>query len=216
LKLRKLSIYAARRQTLHSTVANIVQHSPDLVSLTVRGTTARKELTTKLGDGIKCLSLSMHSNTVPPISCKGLRYLKLVSDIYKFEPSESPCGLSYLTHLKLDGFTGEGVLSIMEAYNIGENLELLHLDVTPQSEILSRTPKLKVLRLADLSKSIPLHVCPALRTIQYDWGYVNLTRSERNEVRRQLESQGYIVTRVDGSFNIVNRSVCLVCRESHE
>jgi len=191
LNLRRLSTYTTRQSTLHDTVANIADHSPDLVSLTARGTPARKELTTKLGDGMKCLSLSMEGK-LPPISCKGLKYLRLDVRGRRSEPFEPySCDLSYLTLLELYSYSANLDLSLRKAYNIGENLEFLYLDVPPQSEVFLRTPKLKELGLADLSKSMPLHVCPELRTIQYGARAGYLATSERNERKRQLESQGY-------------------------
>jgi hypothetical protein len=47
--------------------------------------------------------------------------------------------------------SGEVEQSIMEAYNIGENLEFLHLDSDSERkhEVILRTPKLKALRMND-------------------------------------------------------------------
>jgi hypothetical protein len=217
LNLRRLSIRADRRDALHNTMANIVQHSPDLISLAVKGTTAKKELTMKLGDGIQCLSLSV-DRPLPPISCKGLKYLSL--DVHFFGPYESRlCDLSYLTRLQLYSYSTKADLPLMEAYNIGENLQFLRLDASPQSEVLLRAPELKVLRLRDLSPSMPLHVCPALRIIQCGCGFTTLTTSERDEMKRQLESQGYIVTylaSIDGSSDMENLATCAVRGRSHD
>jgi hypothetical protein len=219
LKLRRLSIRADRRDALHNTMANIVQHCPDLISLAVKGTMAKKELTMKLGDGIQCLSLSV-DHALPPISCKGLKCLSLDVNFYKIESYESRlCDLSYLTHLQLYSYSTKADLSLMEAYNIGENLKFLRLDASPQPEVLLRAPKLKVLRLHDLRPSMPLHVCPALRIIQCGCGFSTLTTSERDEMKRQLESQGYIVTylaRIDGSSDIEKLATCAVCGRSHD
>ena len=51
--------------------------------------------------------------------------------------------------------------------------------------------------------------CPELRTIQCGARVASLTTSKRNKTKRQLESQGYIVTRIDGSFYIEHLSAVL-------
>jgi hypothetical protein len=77
----------------------------------------------------------------------------------------------------------------MKAYNIGENLDFMHMDSNPGYAALSRTPKLKRLSLANLGIDIlPLHVCPALQSVQYGALYCE----ELDEMKR-LQSQGYIV-----------------------
>ena len=61
------------------------------------------------------------------------------------------CDLSYLPGLRLYGSSSSEVeLSIMEAYNIGENLEFLHLGSEPYYDVLLRASKLKELRSIDL------------------------------------------------------------------
>jgi hypothetical protein len=60
--------------------------------------------------------------------------------------------------------------SIMEAYNIGENLEFLRLVSDPNYEIFLRTPKLKKLRMIDLVP-FPPDVCAILETIHYFRGF---------------------------------------------
>jgi hypothetical protein len=100
----------------------------------------------------------------------------------------------------------------MEAYNIGENLEFLHLEAQPKSEIFLRTAKLKELSLADLRESMPLHVCPELRTIHYGARIANPAPSERNERKRLLELQGYIVTSID-DFSMSNFCQVVLCVE---
>ena len=114
------------------------------------------------------MSLAFHGeNASSDHSCKGLKYLRFEGRLGICEPFEDcPCDLSYLTHLELDTDYGPLGLSLMEAYNIGENLEFLHLHAYPESEIILRAPKLKELRLADLTISLPLYACPELRTIQ--------------------------------------------------
>jgi hypothetical protein len=77
LNLRKLTIDITRRSratTLHNALANIVEHSPQLVCVSVAGTRARKQWTTKLGDRIKHLTLYIRGS-LPPISSRGLKYL---------------------------------------------------------------------------------------------------------------------------------------------
>jgi hypothetical protein len=84
------------------------------------------------------------------------------------EPFEHcPCDLSYLTHLELVGLSSGIVeLSIMDAYNIGEQLELLCLDSEPDHEIFLRTPKLKTLGMIDHFSVLP-DVCPMLHMVQH-------------------------------------------------
>jgi hypothetical protein len=109
-------------------MANMVEHYPDLVCLRVKGIRARKEWTTKLGDR-QYVTLHIKATTIlPPISCKGLKYLALAASRDQsselFEPS--PCDLSCLTHVSFHGFSTDHQLSLMKAYNIGENLEFMH------------------------------------------------------------------------------------------
>jgi hypothetical protein len=219
LNLRKLFIDVMKRSSLHNTVANVVKHSPNLVWLAVKGTPARKELTLKFGDGIHCLTLCVDGK-LPPISARGLKCLTLsVLGGPRHEPFEHrPCDLSYLTHLQLCTGSGKLDLSLMGAYNIGENLEFLHLGAPPKPELFLRAPKLKALRLLRLSISMPLHVSPALRAIQCVGILSERSTIESNETERQLESQGYIVTRIDWLETKCiqeNLSVCDVCGESY-
>jgi hypothetical protein len=210
LKLRTLliQVYAnySRPTTLHNTVANIVKHSPDLVCLTVRGTSARKEWTTKLGDRIKHLSLYI-KGTHPPISCKGLKCLVLEgSHAQRREPFEPcPCDLSYLTRLAIFGFSTEQQLSLMKAYNIGENLEFKHMDSNPGYPALSRTPKLKSLGSYHLGNDTPLHVCPALRTVRDNTLFYKEREGER------LQSLGYVVMRSIDFLDMADWTNCDFC-----
>jgi len=65
---------------------------------------------------------------LPPISCKRLKYLTFEVSPHRREPIEPcPCDLSYLSHLQIYTYSGEVELSLMEAYNIGEILEFLHI-----------------------------------------------------------------------------------------
>jgi hypothetical protein len=91
------------------------------------------------------MSLAFHGeNASSDHSCKGLKYLRFEGRLGICEPFEDcPCDLSYLTHLELDTDYGPIDLSVMEAYNIGGNLEFLHLHAYPESEIILRAPKLK-------------------------------------------------------------------------
>jgi hypothetical protein len=102
LKLRKLTFSAISCSELNNTMANIIQHSPDLVSLGFRGAAIEKELPMKIGNGIRCLSLTVNGK-LPPISARGLNCLTLlVQGHLNHEPFEQyPCNLSYLTHLHI-------------------------------------------------------------------------------------------------------------------
>jgi hypothetical protein len=203
LNLSRLTISISRRSRaimLHNTLANIVHHSPDLVCLSVGGANARKMWTTKLGDRVKHLSLYIE-RTLPPISCRGLKYLVLKgSRDQSREPFEPcPCDLSYLTHLSINAFSTEQQLSLMEAYNIGANLEEMHMDSNPGNAALERTPRLKSLGLPRVSIDMPLHFCPELRTI-----YTSLSNESI-----QLQSQGYTVH----SSYMANMFHCDVCQD---
>ena len=191
LKLRRLFIEISTHSgdassTLHNTVANIVEHSPDLISLAVIGTGARKEWTTKLGDRIKSLTMDVDGN-LPPISARGLKCLMLLT--YRQHGHElfecCACDLSSLTHLTLCGSSsGEVELSIMEAYNIGENLEFLHLGCSATNyELFLRSPKLKELRIVDM---FPLHpdICPTLQMVHYcpDCKYIDKNDRKKSKL----------------------------------
>ena len=80
------------------------------------------------------------------------------------------CNLSYLVHLQIYYSTVEEQLSIMEAYNIGENSEFLRFVSDPNYEVFLRTPKLKKLRKIDLVP-FPPDVCPILETSHYNRGF---------------------------------------------
>jgi hypothetical protein len=221
LNLRRLSIGVNRPAALYNTVANIVQHSPDLISLAVTATTAKKELTMKLGDGIQCLALTVKGK-LPPISARGLKCLKLtVPWHHGYEPFEHcACDLSYLTHFELYGTSfevpsDEVALSIMEAYNIGENLEFLRLESDPIHEILIRAPKLKELRMNTLFAVSP-DVCPMLQTVRYGPDYRYLDKNEREKIKLDLKSRGITVLAVDDKSDVKDEMpVCYACGENH-
>jgi hypothetical protein len=144
LNLGWLFIYFTRhcrRATLHSTLANIVERSPHLYYLMVRGTGATEEWTTKLGDRIEHLVINVDGN-LPLISARRLKLLMVTVCCHRgHEPFEHRgCDLSYLTHLVLYGPPSSEVeLSIMEAYNIGENLEYLRADSEANHDILENS-----------------------------------------------------------------------------
>jgi hypothetical protein len=239
LKLRRLSICADRHSALNSIMANIVQHAPDLVSLAVRETFARKELTMKLGDGIQCLALTV--NKLPPISARGLKCLKLAVR-GRFRPElveQRLCNLSHLTHLQIDSLSVEEQLPIMETYNIGENLEFLCLRTEPNYNALLRTPKLKELRMNDLFP-FPADVCPILQTVRYcgqerrpyelyPAHHLSMTESVREERKLALKSRGITVLRVDNGPHLLDGHLsvsagavfsliadeCYACGEKH-
>jgi hypothetical protein len=229
LKLRRLSIRADWRSTLNNIVANIVQHSPDLVSLALRQTFAKKELTMKLGNGIQCLALAV--NKLAPISARGLKYLKLAVWC-RLSPDpfgQRVCNLSHLTHLQIDKSFFEEQLQIMEAYNIGENLEFLRLDTEPNDKVFLRTPKLKELRMIDLFP-LPADVCPILQTVRYGPGCESMNEIVREQRKLALESRGVTVLRVDNGPHALDEDmsatgravlrrpitdVCYACGENH-
>jgi hypothetical protein len=208
LRTLHIHIFIGSRVPTHNTpaVAKVVEHSPDLVCLSVLGTSARKVWITKLGDRIQHLRLRIRG-TLPPISCRGLKYLVLDGSYDQsrepFEPC--PCDLSYLTHLSINAFSTEQQLSLMEAYNIGENLEVMHMDSNPGYAVFSRTPRLKSLSLARVFIDMPLHVCPELRTVKYTTLHSNLERNER----ARLQSQGYDVHSIFKG----NLSLCNLCHQ---
>jgi hypothetical protein len=223
LNLRRLSIHGrSRGSTLQTTVANIVQHSPELVSLTVNESPAKQKLTMKLGDGIKCLAINVKGN-LPPISARGLKCLKFMVDRGHGRESFEHCGcdLSYLTHLELYGSssgvdsdeaaTGEVELSIMEAYNIGENLEILRLESEPNHKVFIRTPKLKELRMIDLFPVSP-DVCPMLQTVRYP-DYWDVNENDWKERKLDLESRGIEIRRVcdQKSTSVYDMAICFAC-----
>jgi hypothetical protein len=224
LNLRRLSIHN-HPATLNNTVANIVQHSPNLVSLVVRGTVAKKELTMKLGDGIQCLALTINGE-LPPISARGLKCLMLlISGRLKHKPFEQrPGNLSYLTHLQIYESTAKEQVSIMEAYDIGENLEFLRVTSEPNYDVFLRTPKLKEIRMSDLVP-LPLDCCPILQMVGYGSNYEYVDENEREETKLYLESRGITVLRnnyypdfveVPSTYDAVDDlSVCYVCGENH-
>jgi hypothetical protein len=206
LNIRKLSIRVSSLSepaTLHNTVADVVEYSPDLVCLSVGGLRARDMWTRKIGDRIRHLSLYIERR-LPHINCRGLKYLVFKGNYdYSHEHFEhSPCDLSYLTHLRVYGFSAEQQLSLMKSYNIGENLEFMHMDSNPGYAALARTPRLKSLGLKTLGIDMPLHVCPELRTI-----YIRFEETNRDQ------PQGYIVH----SIYKANLSLCDVCHNGgHE
>jgi hypothetical protein len=216
----------SRRATLHSTLANIVEHSPHLHDLGVRGTGATEEWTTKLGNRITHLSINVDGN-LPPIRAKRLKWLKLTVCCYRgHKPFEHRrCDLSYLTHLKLYGSSSSEVeLSIMKAYNIGENLEFLSVNSEPNHEIFLTTPKLKRLRMIDIF-SVPPDVCPMLQTVQtvqHSQPRGNKYQHERDARKIDLESRGIAVLQVIEALHaceytrtMYDKFVCFACGENH-
>jgi hypothetical protein len=208
LNLRTLHIEIRARGTtiLHNILANIVENSPGLAFLVVVKPPARKEWTTKLGDRIEHLRLCIEG-TIPPISCKGLKCLVLEASRDQSRELLEPCAcdLSYLSRLTIYDLSAEQQLSLMEAYNIGENLEFMYMNSSPGYAALSRTPKLKILSLYRLGIDMPLHVCPALRYVcQYIYLDSNLERDER----KRLQSQGYIVMDSVAFYDETNRFIC--------
>jgi hypothetical protein len=86
------------------------------------------------------------------------------------------------------------------------------MNSNPGYAALSITPKLKSLRLAKLATDMPLHVCPALRSVVYISLRSNLERNERN----RLQSQGYIVMYLSEFPQMVNLPFCEVCKHVHD
>jgi hypothetical protein len=148
---------------------------------------------------------------LPPISRKGLKYLVLSSDggqsSEPFEPC--PCDLSYLTHLTIYDCSTEQQLSLMKAYNIGEDLEFTYMSSNPGYAALARTPRLKILSLKNLGINMPLHDCPELRTVQCDVLYSN-----EHDERRRLQSQDYIVMKSSDFRHITNPFNCDFCQNA--
>ena len=120
--------------------------------------------------------------------------------------------------------SSEVELSIMEAYNIGENLEYLRVDSEPNHEIFLRTPKLKKLRMIDLFPVSP-DVCPMLQTVQtvqHSQARGNKYQYERDTRKIDFESRGiavrpvleiqppYVYTRTT-----YDKFVCFACGENH-
>ena len=149
----------------------------------------------------------------------------LISGRLKHKPFEQrPGNLSYLTHLQIYESTAKEQVSIMEAYDIGENLEFLRVTSEPNYDVFLRTPKLKEIRMSDLVP-LPLDCCPILQMVGYGSNYEYVDENEREETKLYLESRGITVLRnnyypdfveVPSTYDAVDDlSVCYVCGENH-
>ena len=182
-----------------------------------------KTIQLKLGDGIQCLALTVDGK-LPPISGRGLKCLRLfVWGRLKHEPfEEHPCDLSYLTHLEIYFSSVAEQLLIMEAYNIGENLEFLSLGSEPSYEVFLRTHKLKDLTMIGFSHFLLKFVCPILHKVYY--GPNHWYKDEKwQENMYDLESRGITVLEADDVYHRLmfypcsweDMKVCFACEENH-
>ena len=147
-----------RGATIHNIVANMVEYSPDLVCLRANDTIARQEWTTKLGDRIQYLTLYIEvTTTLPPINSKGLKCLALEA-------------------------SGDQSSELSELLPAICPISLTFLNSNPGYAALSRTPKLKLLHLDNLGIDMPLHGCPALRSVVYISVGSDLERKEKTRL----------------------------------
>jgi hypothetical protein len=133
------------------------------------------------------------------------------------------CDLSYLTHLEVtidvdhNELAGELELSIMEAYNIGGNLEILAIP-EHNREVFLRTPKLKVLRTECLLE-VPPDICPMLQTVECveDFNYEPKYADDWKKAKLDLESRSIEVRLFEKRNNSVldEMTQCFACGENH-